>query len=157
MSETSPQWEDLMARSGYRSIRDLAKACGASPATVAGIVLHGKRGSDETRQKIASALKVSVAQLNEIRTGRREEPLRMPPGTEKLSVREKEAVAEIIRAMVSLKEAANEHSESQKKNEASEPWEEKNPSRAGAARDEYDLVARKRLVKGQGRKPKRAD
>src|SRR5438067_9656434 len=99
MSETPKQWEDLMARSGYRSIRDLAKACGASPATVAGIVLHGKRGSDDTRQKIATALKVSVAQLNEIRTGRLEEPLRMPPGTEKLSVREKEAVAEIIRTM----------------------------------------------------------
>lgn len=140
MSEISTQWEELMTRAGYSSLRKLSEACGVSPATAAGIVLHGKRGSDESRQKIADALGITVAQMNEISTGRREEPLQMPKGTEILSLREKEAVAEIIRTIVNAKEQVNELTNHQGRPRAwptehpedhdpAEPVEEKKSSR----------------------------
>lgn len=129
MSEISPEWEDLMNRAGYSSLRKLSEACGVSPATVAGIVLHGKPGSDKSVEKIAQALRVTVAQLNEIRTGRREEPLRLPKGTENLSPSEKEAVQVIIRSLVNAKESEREHVTKKKSPHPSEPVEEKKSSR----------------------------
>lgn len=129
MSEIAPEWEELMDRAGYSSLRKLSEACGVSPATVAGIVLHGKPGSNDSVEKIAQALRVTVAQLNEIRTGRPEEPLRLPKGTEKLSPSEKEAVQTIIRSLVNAKESTYEHV-TKKKTPPSKPVEEKKSSQS---------------------------
>lgn len=106
MSGIPDSWQELMDRAGFTSLRSLSMACGGRPSAkaVGDIVLRGARGSDESMANLADALGVTIPDLYEIQTGQRGEPLRMPPGTEKLTPRAKRAVLEMIRVMVEIAE-----------------------------------------------------
>ncbi|MDQ0241247.1 transcriptional regulator with XRE-family HTH domain [Arthrobacter bambusae] len=109
MTAIPAPWMRLMDKVGIASIRQLANAAGfQSNTTVNNIVMKGTQASEENMQKIASALKVPVEELYGITSGVASRPLTLPLGTEKLSPRQKEAVAEIIRLMVEEKENAQE-------------------------------------------------
>lgn len=109
MTAIPAPWMRLMDKVGIASIRQLANAAGfRSNTTVNNIVMKGTQANEENMQKIATALKVPVEDLYAITTGVASRPLTLPLGTEKLSPRQKEAVAEIIRLMVEEKENAEE-------------------------------------------------
>ncbi|MEZ2388230.1 hypothetical protein AB6813_01555 [bacterium RCC_150] len=99
-------WQELMDRAGITSLRSLSTACGGqpSPKAVGDIILRGARGSQESMAKLAEVLGVAFSDLDELQTRHKPEPLRLPPGTEKLSLRQKQAVTELIRSLIASKE-----------------------------------------------------
>lgn len=146
MTEIPGKWADLLIKAGFTdrrygtaSLRRLGETAGVNVSTVSRLVIKGMGLTDANMQKIAEALKVPVAELHELATGAKAEPFIPPKGTEKLTAREKEAIAEIIRALVNSKEQ-NVVDDSEKTAESAEPDQEK-------TQGHYDLVARKRVIK----------
>lgn len=107
MAEIPAPWKKLMDQQGISSIRELAKAAGLpSHNTINPVIMKGTSTSPEHMQKVAWVLKVPVEELYQITSGVAARPLTMPAGTEKLSERAKNAVAEIIRVLIEQEEHA---------------------------------------------------
>lgn len=129
-------------RNGAPSLRRLGEAAGVNVSTVSRLVIQNRGLTDVNMQKIAEALRVPVEDLYLMSSGVGAAPFVPPKGTEKLSVQEKDALAEIIRALVNAKEQGNEHAD-QKSVAPSERDQEK-------TQGHYDLVARKRIINTRG-------
>ena len=128
------KWADLLVRAGLvdprregqiPSLRQLASAAELTPTTVGRIVLQGRSATPENMQKIARALRIPLDDLYLVAKGVEARPLQLPPGTENLSLKEKEAVLEIIRVLVDSKEHKNAEIVDKKKTEPAEPEQEK--------------------------------
>lgn len=105
MTATPKPWMDLMNQQGITSIRQLAKVAGLPDhSAINRVIMKGTSTSEENMIRVARALKVPVEELYRITSGVAARPLTMPAGTEKLSERQKNAVAEIIRTMIEEKE-----------------------------------------------------
>lgn len=143
MSEIPSKWSDLLIKAGFTdrrngapSLRRLGDAAGVNVSTVSRLVIKGMGLTDANMQKIADALRVSVDEVYGLTSGVTAKPMTLPLGTEKLTEREKNAVAEIIRSLVNSKElGSGEDDDPEKTSEQAEPAEEKTQSH-------YDLVAR---------------
>lgn len=132
------QWKVLMDRRDIDSIRKLAGLAGIVTSTgradhnrLTAVIMDGKTTSEENMVKVARALGVDVEELYRITSGVPARPLTMPVGTEKLSERQRNAVAEIVRSMVEEKEyvAKLEKLVDKKSRETAEQVQEKNVSR----------------------------
>lgn len=143
MTAIPKPWADLMERQGIKSIRQLAKAAGLPGHTaINAVIMRGATTSPANMVKVARVLKVPVEDLYQITSGVPARPLTMPVGTEKLSERQKNAIAEIIRSMVEEKEYVEQFVD-KKSVEPAEQVQEKNAADDGTpGRDAYDLVAR---------------
>lgn len=107
MTAIPDPWKRLMERAGIDSIRELANKAGLdNHSAINRVIMKGTTTSAENMEKVATALRVSIADLYEITQGAPSAPLTMPRGTELLSERQKRAIAEIIRTMVEEKENA---------------------------------------------------
>jgi hypothetical protein len=122
------QWDDLMIRKGFTSIRQLAKAADLNHTIVNRVIMKDATTSAENMQKIAWALDVPVEELYGITSGVAAKPLSIPKGTEKLSERQKSAVQELIRSMVEEKEVTNDEFVYEKNPETAQPGQEKTGS-----------------------------
>ncbi|MEW1808651.1 hypothetical protein [Pseudarthrobacter sp. NPDC080039] len=94
-----------MARAGYTSIRQLAKAARLNHIVVNPVIMKGTSTAPENMTALAAALSVPVEDLYFIKSGTRARPLSIPAGTEKLSERQKDAISELIRSMIEEREA----------------------------------------------------
>lgn len=143
MTAIPKPWMDLMERQGIKSIRQLAKVAGLPGHTaINAVIMKGATTSTENMVKVARVLKVPVEDLYQITSGVPARPLTMPVGTEKLSERQKNAIAEIIRSMVEEKEYV-ERIVDEKTVEPAERVQEKNDGAgSGPAPDQFDLAAR---------------
>lgn len=147
MTAIPKPWMDLMDQQGISSIRQLAKTAGLVGHTaINAVIMRGAVTSEENMEKVARVLKVPVEELYRITSGVAARPLTMPAGTEKLSERQKNAVAEIIRTMIEEKENVTKFVD-KKSEDPAEPVQEKNTGRQMSAKDEYDLAARRELFK----------
>jgi hypothetical protein len=107
MAATPKAWQELMDQQGISSIRQLAKIAGLPDHTrINAVIMNGSTTSTENMEKVARALKVPVEELYKITSGVAARPMSMPAGTEKLSERAKNAVAEIIRVLIEEEERA---------------------------------------------------
>ena len=152
MSEIPSKWADLLIKAGFTdrrngapSLRRRGDAAEVNVSTVSRLVIKGMGLTDANMQKIADALRVDVDDIYGLTSGVTAKPMTMPLGTEKLTEREKNALAEIIRALVNSKEPGNANDDPEKTSQPAEPAEEKTQSH-------YDLVARQRMIK-----PRRSD
>lgn len=145
-------WKDLMDKAGIRSIRHLSQV--AEIKTTSGepdhtranaVIMRGGTTSPENMGKLAAALRVPVEELYRITSGVAARPLTMPAGTEKLSERAKNALAEVIRVMIEEREQNDEKSLDKKSSEPAERVQEKNDVRPMTAQEEYSLAARREL------------
>jgi hypothetical protein len=151
MTAIPKPWMELMNQQGISSIRQLAKAAGFTGHTVVNaVIMRGASTSQENMEKIATALRVPVENLYGITSGVNARPLSMPAGTEKLSERQKNAVAEIIRTMIEEKENDPKFVD-KKSGNPSEPVQEKTETRPGTAKEEYELAARRELFERPSR------
>lgn len=149
MAAIPKQWQELMDQQGITSIRQLAKVAGLPGHTVINaVIMKGATTSEENMEKVAKALKVPVEQLYSITSGVAARPLTMPAGTEKLSERQKNAVAEIIRTMIEEREYVEKFVD-KKTDQPAEPVQEKTPARAMSPQEQYELAARRRLFPGE--------
>lgn len=149
MAAIPKAWQELMDQQGITSIRQLAKVAGLQNHTgLNAVIMKGATTSEENMGKVATALKVPVEQLYGITSGVEARPLTMPAGTEKLSERQKNAVAEIIRTMIEEKEYV-EKIVDKKTVDPAEPVQEKIPAREMGSREQYELAARRRLFPGE--------
>ncbi|MCO4257347.1 hypothetical protein [Pseudarthrobacter cellobiosi] len=147
-------WMDLMQKVGITSIRQLAKVAGLPDHTRANaVIMTGATTSVENMEKLASALRVPVEQLYRITSGVAARPLTMPAGTEKLSERQKNAVAEMVRTMVEEKEYVEklEKLVDKKSPATAEHVQEKSEGRLMSATEQYELAARRELFPRQPR------
>jgi hypothetical protein len=151
MTAIPKPWMELMDKAGITSIRQLAKAAGFTGHTVVNaVIMRGASTSQENMEKIATALRVPVENLYGITSGVSARPLTMPAGSEKLSERQKNAVAEIIRTMIEEKEYVAEFVD--KKSAApAEPVQEKSVGRQMSAQETYELAARRELFERPSR------
>lgn len=149
MAAIPKAWQELMDQQGITSIRQLAKTAGLQGHTaINAVIMKGASTSEENMTKVAKALKVPVEELYRITSGVAARPLTMPAGTEKLSERQKNAVAEIIRTMIEEKEYV-EKIVDKKSSEPAERAQEKTPARDMSSREQYELAARRRLFPGE--------
>jgi len=147
MTAIPKPWMELMNQQDIGSIRQLAKAAGFTGHTVVNaVIMRGASTSQENMEKIATALRVPVENLYGITSGVAARPLTMPAGTEKLSERQKNAVAEIIRTMIEEKEN-DQKSVDKKTGDPAEPIQEKIENRPMTAQENYELAARRELFK----------
>lgn len=146
-TEIPAKWANLLLKAGYEdpryagvaSMRQLSYKIDVNTTTISRLITKGEVLSDELMQKIADALKVQVEELYGLATGVAARPMTLPAGTEKLTEREKNALAEIVRTLVSLKEAEHDTLD-EKSRQPAEPAKEK--------RDRHlKSVARKRVIK----------
>lgn len=145
MTAIPKPWMELMDKAGITSIRQLAKLAGFPGHTVVNaVIMKGSGTSAGNMEKIARALKVPVEELYGITSGVPARPLSMPLGTEKLSERQKNAIAEIIRTMIEEKENDTEFVD-KKSSSPAEPVQEKITDRPMSAQQEHDLAARREL------------
>lgn len=104
MTAIPAPWAALMDKAGITSIRELAKAAGLPSHNIINpVIMKGTKTADENMVKVAAALRVPVEELYRISSGVAARPLSLPIGTEKLSERQKNAVAELIRTMIEEK------------------------------------------------------
>ena len=157
MTEIPGKWADLLIKAGFTdrrngaaSLRRLGEASGVNVSTVSRLVIKGKVLTDANMQKIADALKVPVEELHRLATGVTAKPMTLPMGTEKLTEREKQALAEIIRALVNSKEHGDVDNSSEKIPEPAEQAEEKTVDAPDLAQNMHELAARKDMY---GRSP----
>lgn len=147
MTAIPKPWQDLMDKQGIASIRQLAKAAGFTGHTVVNaVIMKGATTSEENMEKLATELDVPVEDLYLITSGVKARPLTMPAGTEKLSERQKNAVAEIIRTMIEEKEH-DARIVDKKSPDPSERVQEKTDGRLMSAQEQYNLAARRELFK----------
>lgn len=143
-----------MDKVGISSIRQLAKEAGLPDHTrINAVIMRGTSTSLENMEKVASALRVPVEELYRITSGVPARPLSMPAGTEKLSERQKNAVAEMVRTMVEEKEYVEklEKLVDKKSSEPAEQVQEKSEPRPMTAKEEYELAARRELFPRQSK------
>lgn len=127
MTAIPAQWAALMDKVGITSIRELAKVAGLPSHNIINpVIMRGTTTSDENMTKVAAALKVPVEQLYQITSGVESRPITLPKGTEKLSERQKNAIAELIRTMIEEKDNAG--IVDKKSPETAEPAQEKTAS-----------------------------
>ncbi|MFC0456783.1 helix-turn-helix domain-containing protein [Arthrobacter liuii] len=149
MAAIPKAWQELMDQQGISSIRQLAKVADLPDhSAINRVIMKGTSTSEENMIKVARALKVSVEELYRITSGVAARPLTMPAGTEKLSERQKNAVAEIIRTMIEEKEYV-EMFVDKKTGDPAESVQEKIPARAMSAQEQHELAARRRLFPGE--------
>lgn len=149
MAAIPKAWQELMDQQGISSIRQLAKLAGLQGHTaINAVIMKGTTTSEENMERVAKALKVPVEELYKITSGVAARPLTMPAGTEKLSERQKNAVAEIIRTMVEEKER-EEKIVDKKNDDPAEPVQEKSESRQMSAQEQFELAARRPLFTGK--------
>ena len=103
MSRTPPKkWQDAMDRAGLSSLRRLGDAVGAHASTISAMIYGDRETSPDTVAKVAEVLGVDVrtvsAWVGQARTVA--EPYAPPAEASLLSRRQREAVDELIRAMV---------------------------------------------------------
>lgn len=159
MAAIPKAWQELMDQQGISSIRQLAKIAGLTDhSAINRVIMKGSTTDPENMQKVARVLKVPVEELYRITSGVAARPLTMPAGTEKLSERQKNAVAEIIRTMVEEKER-DEENVYKKSDDAAERGQEKTGVRPMSAQENYNLAARRELFPGKSdrraRQPKK--
>lgn len=155
MTAIPKPWMDLMDQVGIASIRQLAKVAGLADHTrINAVIMTGASTSVENMEKVARTLRVPVEDLYRITSGVAARPLTMPTGTEKLSERQKNAVAEMVRTMVEEKEYVEklEKLVDKKSHQPTEQDQEKSGGRVNPAEDPFDLAARPGRFPGQ---PKR--
>lgn len=92
------------SRNGNPSLAELARMSGVATSTVARLILHGGKVSQEKLEAIAEALDISAPTLLEWCTGERVNLYSPPAGAERLNVRERRLVDELIRVLVENKE-----------------------------------------------------
>lgn len=146
-TEIPAKWASLLLKAGYEdpryagvaSMRQLSYKIDVNTTTISKLMTKGEVLSDELMQKIADALNVPVEELYGLATGVVARPMTLPAGTEKLTEREKNALAEIVRTLVSLKEEDHDA-----RNEKS-----RHPAQSGKEKRDRHLksVARKRVIK----------
>lgn len=143
MTAIPKPWMDLMDRQGITSIRQLAKVAGLPDHTrVNAVIMRGASTSPENMERIAQALRVKVEELYRITSGVPARPLTMPAGTEKLSERAKNAIAEVVRVMIEEKEQYDAKIVDKKSPEPAERVQEKSVGGADPAQHDYNLAAR---------------
>ncbi|MFC8733132.1 helix-turn-helix domain-containing protein [Luteimicrobium sp. NPDC057192] len=113
MSTTTPEpWHTAMEQRGISSIRDLARRSGASVETVRRLVQGSRKAPrDETLRAVADALGVPLATVSKwagIAASDTEDPYVPPTEANRLTLRQREAVDELIR-LLATKEAGGEH------------------------------------------------
>ena len=128
MTDTPTQWDDLMRRKGFTSIRQLAKAADLNHTIVNRVIMKGATTSPENMQHIAWALGVNVEDLYGITSGVEAKPLSIPKGSEKLTERQKVAFQELIRSVIDVmeeKEVTDDEFVYEKTPETAQPGQEK--------------------------------
>ena len=151
MAAIPKAWQELMDQQGITSIRQLCKVAGLPDHSAMNrVIMKGSTTDPGNMAKVARVLKVPVEELYRITSGVAARPLTMPAGTEKLSERQKNAVAEIIRTMVEEKER-DEKFVDKKSDQPAEPVQEKTETRPGTAKEEYELAARRELFERPSR------
>lgn len=143
----------LMEQVGITSIRQLAKLADLPDHTrINAVIMRGATTSEENMEKVARVLRVDVEELYRITSGVAARPLTMPAGTEKLSERAKNAIAEVIRVMIEEKEQYDQKIVDKKSPGTAEQVQEKSEGRQMSAEETYALAARKDLFPGSGKK-----
>lgn len=146
-AEIPAKWASLLLKAGYEdprypgiaSMRQLSYKIGVPPTTISKLMTKGEVLSDELMQKIATGLNAPVEELYGLATGVVAKPMTLPAGTEKLTEREKNALAEIVRTLVSLKEEDHD-ARNEKSRQPAKPAQEKSARHLKS-------VARQRVIK----------
>lgn len=153
VAEIPKQWHELMDRAGYASIRQLAKAAGLNHTVVNPVIMKGTTTSPDNMGKIAAVLSVPLEDLYLIKSGTRNRPLSIPKGTELLTERQKDAVAELIRSMVEerLQDATDDSFVDTQKSDPPESVPEKNGTVTALGGRTKRLPAEERFAEHQRR------
>lgn len=101
-SDIPEPWLTAMENAGLYSLNDLGRRANVATTTVAALV-YGRRQSDErTIQAVADALRLPVTTIREWADTALglEQPFELPAEARRLNRRQREAVVEIVRAML---------------------------------------------------------
>ncbi|MDV2477235.1 helix-turn-helix transcriptional regulator [Rhodococcus zopfii] len=143
-----PQWEEVFAG---RSMRDIATKAGMHADRVSRFV-KGGGVSDETAEKIADALGISVKKAYELRGEPMREPFHLPRKAQLLSHSQRDAILRVIDGMLEERDdkAADSTSEDQGLRLVNDTGDETRDDKSDEP-EGYELAARK----GETRERKR--
>jgi hypothetical protein len=104
-----------MDKAGLGSRTRLGTAAGIPTSTITGLITGERRASERTMQAVAAALRVEVTTIREWATQARgeQEPYAPPAEANQLNRRQRRALDELIRAVVSAQAVDDDESLSQ--------------------------------------------